>query len=142
MHKTLTGSVDAAKLYAEADFDGFATKQPETFERYRAFLRRNSLPSVYEPGNENPAYDEALAATPLAGPVHTLMAAGQRGQRQFIDRLAWLRQGSETDATRHHLAYVNPFPPTGRSAAALSYRLTNQAVKTARAVARVTGYRR
>jgi hypothetical protein len=111
MRRTLSRSVDAAKLYEEADLDTFAARQPETFERYRAFLARNALPSVYEPGNENPAYDEALAAAPLAPPVHTLMASGVQGRRQLIDRLVWLRQGQGGDASRQHHAYVRPFPP-------------------------------
>lgn len=136
MHKNLTKSVDAAKLYAEADFGAFAARQPETFARYRTFLKRNSLPSVYEPGNENPAYDEALAATPLAGPVHTLMAPGEEGRRQLVDRLAWLRQGTTGDAARDHFAYVGPFPPTGRSAAELRYRVATGAIMAARRLRR------
>ena len=123
MHRTLTKSVDAATLYAEADFDAFAARQPETFERYRGFLRRNSLPSVYEPGNENPAYDEALANTAFPGPVHTLMASGDLGRRQLVDRLAWLRQGSAGDAARQHLAYAKPFPPKTTTPATLGYRV-------------------
>jgi hypothetical protein len=127
VRRNLKESVDAAQLYAEADFEPFAARQPETFERYRAFLRRNELPSVYEPGNENPAYDEALAKAPLPGPIHTLMRPGPEGQRQLIDRLAWLRQGQRADLAREHLAYVKPFPPATRGAATVMYRAKSHA---------------
>ncbi|MDQ4138111.1 MAG: hypothetical protein M3116_04615, partial [Actinomycetota bacterium] len=61
---------------------------------------------------------------------------GERGQRQLIDRLAWLRQGTAGDAARHHFSYVGPFPPTDGSVAAMRYRLKSRAFETAKRLLR------
>jgi hypothetical protein len=107
----LKNGFDLARAYEETDFDAFAGKQQVAFDRYREFLNRNGLPTVFEPGNENPAYDEAIAKAPFPPAIQTLMAEGIEGRRAVASRIAWLRQGYYVDAQRDVYAYHKPFPP-------------------------------
>lgn len=91
---------DLQKLYDEIDLSAFEKRAVPTFATYTAFLERHGLSHVFQPGNENPGYDEAVASAGLAGPVHTLMADGPVGRRQIVDRMAWLRQGHRGDQGR------------------------------------------
>lgn len=118
LYSDLPPDVDAATLYEEADFDEFGKRQPETFARFVSFLEENDLPHVFQPGNENPEYDRALAKAKFPGPVHTLMADGEVGREQVMSRLRWLRQGHAGDSMRPEYAFERPFldekpSPTG-----------------------------
>lgn len=105
----LPADIDAQELYENADFDEFGKRQPETFQQYRDFLAHNDLENVFEPGKENPEYDEAIAKAKFPGPVHTLMAKGEVGRRQVMERLRWLRQGHTGDQHRTQLPEERPF---------------------------------
>jgi hypothetical protein len=65
----LPGQVDAADLYAEADFTRFNAGHRARFDVFRAFLDRNRLATIFDKGEANPAYDAELAALALPGPI-------------------------------------------------------------------------
>jgi len=105
--------IDAQELYDGVDFDEFAARQPITFATYLDFLAHNELENVFTPGHENPEYDEAVAKAKFPGAVHTLMADGEEGRRQVMERLRWLRQGHTGDQHRTQLPVERSFGGQG-----------------------------
>jgi hypothetical protein len=67
--------VDAAELYANADWTPLNKAHPSLWETFAAFLARHELTHVYEEGQSPERFDAALAATAFPPPVHTLMGA-------------------------------------------------------------------
>lgn len=104
---------DVAQLYDQLDLTAFDERQDVVFDRYCRFLDRNGIENIFQAGNDNPEYDRLLEDTSFPGPVHTLMASDERGRRQIIDRLSWLRQGQRADLARP--AYANNPPIAKRS---------------------------
>lgn len=100
---------DINSLYAEIDYDNFEAKQEDTFRKYVDFLDHNRIPHVFAPGNENPQYDQALRTLPFPGPIHALTASGERGRKQLISRIEWLRQGYAGDRSRSEYAHEPEF---------------------------------
>ncbi|NLF04310.1 MAG: hypothetical protein GX593_04835, partial [Actinomycetales bacterium] len=84
-----------------------------TFQTYRDFLAHNELDNVFLPGRENPEYDEAIDKAKFPGAVHTLMADGEEGRRQVMDRLRWLRQGHTGDQERTQYGVERSFGGQG-----------------------------
>jgi hypothetical protein len=77
--------LDAAELYAEADFQAFNDGLPGRFERFAAYLAAHGLRHVYEPGEDPTRFDRRIAATRWPGDV------GRRPQRRSsatADRVA------------------------------------------------------
>lgn len=108
MFRDLPLNWSVRQLYAETDTSGFAAAQERGFASYLDFLARHELANVFEDGKENPMYDVSLAEAGLPGPVHTLMADGEVGRRQVMERLTWLRQGGEADRRRTAYRWAPP----------------------------------
>ena len=75
--RTLTDpeNIDAAALYAEADWEPLNRGHAERWQTFSAFLARHRLSHVYEEGQSAERFDAALAAASFPPPVHTLMGA-------------------------------------------------------------------
>jgi hypothetical protein len=104
--------VDAAALYEASNFDAFNQGHRGRFERFGAFLARNRLPNVYEPGNSNPAYDERLSATPFPPAVRPLTSTEPEAARTARERMAALY---ELDGRARWLA-AHPLPDADAAA--------------------------
>jgi Polysaccharide pyruvyl transferase len=67
--------VDAAQLYAEADWTAMNQAHPSRWGIFADFLTRHGLAHVYEEGQSPERFDAALATAEFPPPVHTLMGA-------------------------------------------------------------------
>lgn len=72
--------VDAAKLYAKADWGPTISGHGERWERMTDFLAKHDLQHVYLPGESPDAFDERLAAVDFPPPV-------QMGMRHSLEEL-------------------------------------------------------
>ncbi|PFG31881.1 polysaccharide pyruvyl transferase family protein [Paramicrobacterium agarici] len=104
--------VDVEELYESADFTELNRCSMENFDRYTAFLRKNDLTTIYEPGQENISYEHILASASFPDPVHTLFS---NNRDVLIERLRWLWQGIDADQLRSEGAYAPPFAPRSSS---------------------------
>jgi Polysaccharide pyruvyl transferase len=77
--------VDAADLYAEADFGPLMRGHPERFRRFTGYLQRHGLRHVFEPGEDASEFDTRLAAVRLPAPVRVSPVTPVRRTR----RRAW-----------------------------------------------------
>lgn len=114
-HKRITdvaSDTDAADLFAECDYSEFNARLPETFDRFTAFLEKNGLAHIYQPGNESTEFDDKLAAADLPPMVHPVTAPGEAGRREVMSRLRWLRQGKAEDTKRTKFAFKYDLPHT------------------------------
>jgi len=121
-----TDPIDAVALYDEVDFSAFNAELPRGFDRYLAFLEKNDLGHIWQPGNENPEFAERLAKAELPPAVKTLCSTDGT---ELAARLQWLRNGQVFDGKRHKQAYGYPFPyPPRRDPATRLYK-AEQATK-------------
>ena len=130
----LAEDVHASTLYEEADFSDFNKVHPRRFEVYRDFLNKNGVRNIFTAGNENPSYDAELASTPFPPPVQSIVVRGELCSRSVVDRLRWLRQGSDTDKRRVVDAYRPAFGltvPERPSVAALQRKCEEQGKRLA-----------
>jgi hypothetical protein len=67
--------IDAASLFAEADWTPLNSGHAVRWQNFAAFLGRHGLTHVYDEGQSAARFDAALAATTFPPPVHTLMGA-------------------------------------------------------------------
>jgi len=67
--------LDAAELYAEADWGPMNAAHPSNWEQFAAFLARHGLRHVYDVGESGADFDAAMAAVDFPPPVRTLMGA-------------------------------------------------------------------
>ncbi len=67
--------IDAAELYAVADWKGLNAGHAARWETFATFLARHGLSHAYEEGQSAATFDAALAAAAFPPPVHTLMGA-------------------------------------------------------------------
>jgi hypothetical protein len=67
--------LDAAELYAEADWEPMNAAHSANWERFAAFLSKHELRHVYQDGESGAEFDSALAAVHFPLPVRTLMGA-------------------------------------------------------------------
>ena len=104
--------VDAAELYAQADFTEFHRRQPENFARFTAFLERNDLEHIHQPGRANPDYERRLAAVPFPVGVGSLVGEDADSRQRVAERLNWLRQGATVDRARRWESYRPTFTLT------------------------------
>ncbi|NYI66423.1 polysaccharide pyruvyl transferase family protein [Spelaeicoccus albus] len=111
----VSATTDAADLLAECDYSRFNARLPETFDRFTAFLEKNDLAHIYQPGNESTEFDDKLAAADLPPMVHPVLAPGAPGRREVMSRLRWLRQGKAIDAKRTKFAFKYDLPHTPKS---------------------------
>jgi hypothetical protein len=71
-HRTMTELgpvVDAAELYAAADFTAFNAGHAARFDRFAAYLGAHGLRHVYEPGEDPTRFDRRAAQTVWPGDV-------------------------------------------------------------------------
>lgn len=106
--------IDPAELFEWAEFTSLNSRVAENFDRYVQFLQENSVPNIFQPGQENISYSELLNQMEFPEPVGTLFSA-QRDP--IIERIRWLWQSVESDQSRTVGAYDPPFKPDvkGRS---------------------------
>jgi hypothetical protein len=71
----LPRNVDAADLYAAADWEPMVSAHPARWETFAAFLGRHGLNHVYAESESPDAFDAKLAATNFPPPVRTLMGS-------------------------------------------------------------------
>lgn len=72
MHRLSDIGRDTAEdLLAAADFAPLLREHPQRFEAYRAFLERNGLPHIWEPGESGEAFDQQVAAVEYPGAVRS-----------------------------------------------------------------------
>jgi hypothetical protein len=124
----VTADTDANELYGDVDYTEFHAHTPDTFARFAAFLEKNGLSHIYQPGHASRDFDDKLNAAQLPPMVHPLLAPGPAGQREVMSRLRWLRQGTSGDAARPEYGFRPELPHTSKPAATLSSvdrRLTN-----------------
>lgn len=91
--------VDAADLYAEADFGPLMAGHPERFRRFTGYLERHGLRHVFEPGEDTSAFDRRLAAVHFPVPVRVSPVTPVRRAR----RRAWVVAGRLRRAARQGL---------------------------------------
>jgi hypothetical protein len=96
--------IDAAQLYAEADWAPLNSGHPSRWQTFAAFLRRHGLTHVYDEGQTANRFDTALAATTFPPPVHTLMGAApadlyamKRALQESKQALAHTRGGNSAN---------------------------------------------
>lgn len=99
------GEIDAAAMYAEADWTPLNRGHASRWQTFAGFLARHGLTHVYDEGQSADGFDSALAAAAFPPPVHTLMGAEpeelyalKRALRETKRALAQLR--AEQPATR------------------------------------------
>jgi hypothetical protein len=87
-HRAMTDTppdVDAADLYAEADFGPLMAGHPERFRRFTGYLDQHGLRHVFQPGEDASAFDRRLAAVRFPPPVRVSPVTPVRRTR----RRAW-----------------------------------------------------
>jgi hypothetical protein len=94
--------VDAADLYAEADFDAFNAGHPARFATFAAYLARHGLEHAFATSEPDPTFGARAAATPYPAavtaasrrPAQGLASRVRRGRRRArrLLRTAWVRR--------------------------------------------------
>jgi hypothetical protein len=92
-----SGRYRASDLYERANPDSINAVMAENFHRYAAFLERNGLEHVYQPGKANPEYETMLAEVAMPEGVAPIPALSPEG---LTSRLRWLWQGRSADHNR------------------------------------------
>ncbi len=118
--KDISGSWDAARFYDELDLAPLNRVRAENFDRYVAFIERNGLGHIYQPGKANPEYEAVLEAAPHPDGFGPLTAAAPE---QLASRLCWLWQGTESDRTRIEAAHRPDFFPNTDQPSSLDSQL-------------------
>lgn len=110
MMPEFTSDIRADELFAATDLSTFNRTLPEGFDRYTAFLERNGLDHIWQPGKGTGDFDDRLAAARFPRAVQPLITSDGH---EVASRLKWLRDGMVLDITRHPQAYEPPFahPP-------------------------------
>ena len=94
--------LDAAELYADADWEPMNAAHSANWERYAAFLSKHELRHVYQNGEGGAEFDSALAAVDFPPPVQTLMGADPEELYAMKQALADCR--SESPGQVRHLS--------------------------------------
>lgn len=97
----LGADVDAADLYAEADWEPMNKVHRSRWETFATFLGRHGLNHVYAEGESAEAFDRKIAETKFPPPVHTLMGADP--EDLYASRLASTTLRSEVASLRRQL---------------------------------------
>ncbi|QDP96843.1 polysaccharide pyruvyl transferase family protein [Microlunatus elymi] len=94
--------IDAAELYASADWQPLNDGHAERWQIFRSFLRQHGLPTVYDDGQDRgAAFDARLSRTSFPPPVRTPLGATTEELFAMRAELAQLRQ--EVSETRRRL---------------------------------------
>jgi hypothetical protein len=104
--RDLPPDIDAADLYAEADFSGFNSGHAARWARFEAFLHRHGLEHAFEAGETTPTFEERVATAAYPPVVTTrdlapprdlggrLRRGWQRTRR--LRRHPWVRRARAT----------------------------------------------
>lgn len=85
----LSPDTDAARMYAEADFDAMHDGHAERFARYTSFLEKNGLEHVYQDGEDRgAAFEERVRSTAYPAGVDAWSSA----EEGVSARIGWLRR--------------------------------------------------
>lgn len=103
--------VEATRLYEEADFEPLNKFMPEAMKRYIAFLNRNDVPNIHQPGNQNPQYEAELVGAPFPPGIRSHATEMSVVERELLRKLNWLRQGNKVDAARWVGGYMPEWKP-------------------------------
>ncbi|MDG4794678.1 polysaccharide pyruvyl transferase family protein [Micromonospora sp. WMMD1082] len=103
-------TVDAAELYAQADYTAFNAGQAPRWDRFARFLERNGIEHVFQPGKADPGYDARLAAAGLPPAVTTLMTTDPEAREQIKSRVAELYSLGGVRVLREAHKPQIPFP--------------------------------
>lgn len=121
------GDLDAADLYAEADFGPLVSGHRERFERLVAFMDRNGLRHIFGPGgDQGAAFDQRMRRTTFP-PGVTAWDGSDDGQ--IGHRIAWLKEqlakvrGSHTTAAQRQSELNRRVERLERGLTALEERL-------------------
>lgn len=79
--------VDAAELYAAADFGPLLRGHAARFATFTAYLARNGLRHIFEPGEDPAAFPARVAATPYPPAVTARGGAGERAVVHLAKRV-------------------------------------------------------
>lgn len=86
--RDLPTDVDAADLYAEADYSALLNGHRERFDRMMSFLRAHGLDNVYESGDKGEAFEARMRETEFAPGVEAWDGADDGGMGY---RIGWLK---------------------------------------------------
>jgi len=103
--------VDAAELYAAADWEPMNKAHRGRWETFAAFLVRQGLNHVYAEGESAEAFDRRIAETRFPPPVHTLMGAAP--EDLYASRMASTKLRSEVQSLRRQLRAARSQAVTG-----------------------------
>jgi hypothetical protein len=132
---SLPDNVDAAALYAEAEWDSLNAAHPARWETFAAFLDEHRLTHVYADGQSAATFDAALRAAPFPPPVGTLMGAAPEELYRMKSELKAVQ--AELAKTRKELR-SRPVPLSSRLPRQLR-RVGRRVQRGAAAVARRSG---
>jgi hypothetical protein len=85
---------------ARSDWAAFNAGLKPRYDNLLRFFELNDIDTIGRPGRANPEFDRRLAAATLPPPVSPIVTHGQVDPEALIARLAWLRQGMDTDSRR------------------------------------------
>lgn len=84
----LPPDVDAADLYAEADYSALLNGHRERFDRMMSFLRAHGLDNVYEAGDKGEAFEARMRETSFSPGIEAWTGADDGGLGY---RIGWLK---------------------------------------------------
>jgi hypothetical protein len=99
-----------ASVLDRSDWSAFNAGLRPRYETLLGFFAQNGIETIGVPGKENPQFDADLAAAQLPGPISPLVTGAGVNPEALVSRLAWLRQGLDTDSKRKVGAYNAEFP--------------------------------
>jgi hypothetical protein len=118
--------VDAADLYAAADFDAMNTAYPRRLDTMIGFLDRNGVDHIFAHGGESTAFDAQLRQTEFPSAVRPVTAVGTP---DLVRRVRFLRDSNRVltrradAADRKARAADKRVAATERRVTALSHRI-------------------
>lgn len=90
--KDVPADVDAADLYAEADYTAMNNGHKARFETMLAFLAKHDLPNAFADGDSATRFDEQVRATTFPPAVRPVAATDRD---VLLTRLQWLRDQAD-----------------------------------------------
>ncbi len=84
----LTPGIDAAELYAEANYDALNRGHQTRFERFTGFLNKNGLSHVYAAGQTSRVFDTKLREGVFPAALRPLLTTDSAA---LAERIRWLR---------------------------------------------------
>ncbi|MDH6461689.1 polysaccharide pyruvyl transferase WcaK-like protein [Micromonospora sp. A200] len=86
--KEVPADVDAAQLYAEADYTALHAGHRDRYERMAAFLAAHRLGNAFDDGDATTRFDERVRATSFPPAVRPATATSPEA---LLERIQWLR---------------------------------------------------